>query len=316
MSTTTAPPAEDSATAEKASGEPAAHAVIGWYPRGTVSPWQGRYLHHAPSIADVASKLCQIRARHSGIGNHGAISELLKAHPAGWRSLGTTTAKDPEPKIRRRPAPPGVCLCHHADGTPTPAMISSGLEALTMIDHESPVRLPGYFEGQDPTAVGHWTINSTSTLPPGTDTLFLLGNDALIIGVRGVTSRQFLRAGTLPYHRPDPARLQAVIANAKRITSRTRETIEAEYAASALDRVRDTLAGIPAHHDLVLHLLGKTVTDTGPLEAALSRQAGIHPADLPGHLLRLDRREQTELLDAAAARLHPDRRNTKPSETL
>jgi hypothetical protein len=303
-------------TADAPTAEPASHAVLAAYRRGHSHDWTGRYLHDAPSIAEVAMKLCQIvHQRYRGDAVP-AAQEMLDTHPAGWRTLGAATAKDPELKIRKRPAPLGECLCHEPDGTPTQALIASGMQVLAGVDHGNMVRPTGYLPGTDPTSAGHWTITKDSPLPPGTTTIFMLGHEALVIGVRG-PERRFIRAGSVAYSGPEPQNLKAVIASAGKLASRTAETMTSEAMATDLDRTRRVLEGIPSHHDLVLHLLSQRGTsDAAKLEAAVAREAGVHPAELPGHLHRLDRQGQTALLSAAADRLDPDRHQTRHSEEL
>lgn len=288
-------------------GDSGAHAVIAAHRFGHARPWTGRYLHEAASIAETAEKLCQIVRRHHA-NSVTAAQHLLDERPAGWRRLGTTTAKDPEPKIRRSPAPVGTCLCHETDGSPTPPLIASGLTALSGIEYDRVTRPPGYRPGTDPTAAGYWTITRQSPLPPGTTTLFLLAPDALVIGARGNGHPAFVRVGTVLWNAPAPRAFAAIATSAEKITDRSMEMVFDELAAATLERARAALEKIPTHHDLVLHLVSQAGGDLARLETALARQAGCHPADLPGHLHRLDRHAQNALLAATADHLHPERR--------
>lgn len=307
----------ENATAEApATSEPAFHAVIAARRFGPTRDWTGRYLHDAVSIAETAEKLCQIVRQRHHANPVTAAQHLLDHHPAGWRRLGTATAKDPEPKIRRSPAPIGACLCHEPDGSPTPPLIASGLTALSGIEYDRVVRPPGYLPGTDPTAAGYWTITRQSPLPPGTNTLFLLGQDALVIGARGNGHPGFVRIGTVMYNAPDPRVLDAISASAEKIAARSNDTVQGEIAAVALERARTVLEKIPAHHDLVLYLASQAGGNLARMEAALARRAGVHPADLPGHLHRLDRQAQNALLSATADQLHPERHHTGGREEI
>src|SRR5947209_2763520 len=94
--------------------------------------FHGRYLHHAPGPAATARLLRDLfTVRYPGRKGYArARAELIGQHPSGWQRLGTATAKDPQVKPRRAPAPVGTCYCHHSDGTWHPAVTAAALTTL------------------------------------------------------------------------------------------------------------------------------------------------------------------------------------------
>jgi hypothetical protein len=120
---------------------------------------------------------------------------------------------------------------------------------------------------------------------------------------------RFASAIAIPWNQAtDPGQIQAAC---EKIRARTPADLANEKAADILADTARQLRAIPAHHDLVLHLLGGAsrylrVPDPHTPEAALARAAGLHPAHLPGHLHQLDRGEQVRLLTLAAHQLSPD----------
>jgi len=94
------------------------------------------------------------------------------------------------------------------------------------------------------------------------------------------------------------------------VRSRTPADLARAKVTEILTETATRLAAIPAHHDLVLHLLAGnsrflSIPAEHRPETVLARAAGLHTAELPGHLHRLERGEQVQLLRHAAHLLNP-----------
>lgn len=302
--TTDARPAPTPAPADPAPERGAVIAIP------TRDGFQGRYLHHAPGPAATVELLCALfAARYPGRrGYERAVRELISEHPSGWARLGCATSKDKQIKPRRAPAPVGECYCHRADGTPHPALIAAALATLheAEIWESGAVRIPhGELGDGSP-----YRIHS-SVVPDGIDYAYVLYREALVVKARDgaypKTSR-FEWAIGVDWHRPPQG--EAIEQACAAIRARTPANLANEHAADILANTARKLAQIPAHHDLVLHLLAGAsrylnVPAEATPEAALARAAGLHPAQLPGHLHLLERGEQVRLLQQAAYQLNP-----------
>ena len=149
--------------------------------------FHGRYLHHAPDPAATARLLRDLfTVRYPGRKGYArARSELIGQHPSGWRHLGIATAKDPEVKPRRAPAPVGTCYCHQPDGTWHPAVTAAALATLGRAEsaairgeHTS----PGWLLGQQPRpGDGSPLLIREHHVPDGIDHVYLLHEDGLQI---------------------------------------------------------------------------------------------------------------------------------------
>ncbi|WP_034261807.1 hypothetical protein [Actinospica robiniae] len=279
--------------------------------------FQGRYLHHAPgpsATARIILDLFAVRYR-SREGLRRAAAELINAHPGGWRYLGAATSKDREIRPRRAPAPVGSCFCHQDDGSPSPAYVEAALaaharaEAAQLLGNASAASVlpPGGSAGP-----GHAALITRSSVPEGIDLIYLLYRDGLLIEVRDGAYPNYGRFTPaivdVPWGREiDPGAIEDAVAA---VRSRTPADLARAKVAETLAETAERLRAIPAHHDLVLHLLAgnsrhlSIPREHGP-ETALARAAGLHTAELPGHLHRLERGEQIRLLNQAAHLLNP-----------
>jgi len=279
--------------------------------------YMGRYLHEATDPGATLRLLHELfRVRYPGArSRRRTMRELIGEHPGGWRQLGARTAKDPTVKPRRAPAPIGSCYCHTPDGAWTRAM-NDAFRA-TYLRTERAV-LEGRRTDPDflmPTwpkpGDGGPLLITGGHEPRWVEYVYHLDSVGVSVRVRDGAypySQQFISAGRLDWDdRVDTARIEAVCAAAR---ARVRADLDHENAATALAEVaRSLTAEIPARDELVLHLLRhrsrsdqRTWTD---LEAALARAAGLHAAELPGHLRGLERDEQIKLLRDAAHQLNP-----------
>lgn len=290
---------------------PTGHGAVIAIPTLRERGFHGRYLHHAPGPAatvDLLRELFRTRYR-SRDGVRKAARELITAHPCGWVRLGAATSRDKEIRPRRAPAPAGECYCHHPDGTPRPQLVASALEVLQDVEiHGQNWR---WVPGGTPGDGTPWKITS-GAVPDGIDYAYVFDGNGLTVKVRDGAKPdvgRFVSAITIPWDQaPDPGQIQAAC---DKIRARTPADLANEKAAEILADTARQLRAIPAHHDLVLHLLGGasrylSVPDTHTPEAALARAAGLHPAHLPGHLHQLDRGDQVRLLQRAAHQLSPD----------
>lgn len=279
--------------------------------------FQGRYLHHAPGPAATARILLELFAvrYHSREGLRRAAKELIFAHPAGWRHLGATTSKDRDIRPRRAPAPVGACYCHQDDGTPSTAYVDAALAAYTRAEHAhflgtasaADVLLLGASAGP-----GHPALITRDSVPGSIDLIYLMCHDGLTIEARDGAYPQpgrFAPAVTLPWGEEMDA--TAIEDAVTAVHARTPADLARAKVAEILAETAERLRTIPAHHDLVLHLLAgnsrflSIPREHGP-ETALARAAGLHTAELPGHLHRLERGEQVRLLRRAAQLLNPE----------
>jgi hypothetical protein len=275
---------------------------------------KGRYLHHAPGPAATATLLLELfRVRYRGRdGYTRAIRELINDHPSGWQRLGTRATRSPEVKPRRAPAPAGTCYCHLDDGSLHPEVIRAALHTMhraeaTSGDYDQrSVHVPHGRPGD-----GSPWLMRTHDIPRHLDHVYVLYRTHLDIHVRDGAypkTNKFVSATGLSWREPfDPDQVERECAAVRERTVADRAN---ENAADALANTVRRLAEIPAHHDLVLHLLRRdsayyNVPAENTPEAALARAAGIDPADLPAHLRTLERPAQLDLLRAAAHQLNP-----------
>ncbi len=277
--------------------------------------FHGRYLHHAPGPAATVELLRALFAAcyRGRRGYENAIRELITEHPSGWARLGTATSKDPHIKPRRTPAPVGQCYCHHADGTPRPELIEAALATLYQaeIRENSWIRVPHGTPGD-----GSPLRIRSGMVPGGIEYVYVLHRDGIVVKARDgayPTSQRFMQAAGFGWDSP-PAAEQLERACAA-IRARTPADLAHEAAADILADTAQRLAQIPAHHDLVLHLLADasrflSVPPATTPQEALARAAGLHSAELAGHLHHLERGEQIRLLRHAAHQLNPAKHPT------
>lgn len=316
---TTTEPHEAAAPAEGEATEAPGGAVIA-VPTGD-REFRGRYLHHAPGPAETARILLDLFAvryrRREGLRR--AAAELIYAHPGGWRHLGAATTKDREIRPRRAPAPVGACYCHQDDGTASPAYIEAALAAHARAEtaylhgnaSAASMLPPGTSAGP-----GHPALITRGAVPKGIEYVYVMFRDGLLIEVRDGAYPDYSRFTPaivdLPWGtKVDPGKVESAVAA---VRSRTPADIARVKIAEILTETAERLRAIPAHHDLVLHLLAgnsrhlSIPREHGP-ETALARAAGLHTSELPGHLHRLERAEQVELLRRAARLLNPGDQN-------
>jgi hypothetical protein len=279
--------------------------------------FRGRYLHHAPDpLATIRLLRDLFATRYPGRKGYArACAELIGDHPSGWQRLGTATVKDPEVKPRRAPAPVGTCYCHAPDGTWHPAVTAAALTTLRRAETASA-------RGENPTVNfllpdrvlpgdGAPLLISEHTVPDGIDHVYLLLEDGVQILVRDgahPNACRFTHATSLRWS--DPLDADQIERTTRALRARTPADLAHEKAADILADTAQRLAQIPVHHDLVLHLLAGasrylSVPTQDTPEAALARTAGLHPAELAGHLHRLERGEQVRLLRHTAHQLDP-----------
>lgn len=292
-------------------GQPAplsTHSVIGVRAdRG----WEGRYLHHSPSLTETGTLLHQLITLRYRQGErlYAAARDLIGDHPAGWDHLGAATKKDPQLKARRVPAPLGQCLCHEPDGAMRPALAAAAYQALRETEKPLGYRPAPTASRQGLTDGSPWLVRSGTEVPDTIEYLFLLTYEGLEVLARdGATPHTFAPAGTAPW--TGSVDWEAIEARTAHVRNRTKSDLAAEAAAHALAGAARRLSTIPAHVDLVLHLVSESRRRAyspvpGDPEAALAAAAGVHSADLPGHLLRLNRSDQIALLQTAAHQLDP-----------
>lgn len=281
------------------------------------SGFHGRYLHHAPSPSDTARLLRELFAvRYPGRRGYArACAELIGEHPSGWQRLGAATAKDPEVKPRRAPARVGTCYCHQPDGTWQPTVTAAALATLRRAEsaairgeHTSPAWLLG--DAPQP-GDGSPLLIREHHVPDGIDHIYVLFDDgARILARDGAypNTARFTQATGLRW--TDPLNTEQIERASRAVRERTPADLAHEKAADMLADTAQRLAQIPAHHDLVLHLLADasrylSVPPATTPQAALARAAGLHPAELAGHLHHLERGEQVRLLRHAAHQLNP-----------
>jgi len=139
------------AAGESEPQQPPSGAVIA-VPTGREG-FKRRYLHHAPGPVETARILIELFAvrYRTREGLRRATSELIDAHPGGWRHLGAATTKDREIRPRRAPAPVGACYCHQEDGAPSAVYIQAALAAHARAEAEHQ----------------HGNVSAASVLPPG-----------------------------------------------------------------------------------------------------------------------------------------------------
>ena len=279
--------------------------------------FRGRYLHHAPGPAGTARILTELFAvRYRGRdGLRRAVSELIYSHPGGWRQLGAATTRDREIRPRRAPAPVGACYCHQDDGTPSPALIEAALAAHALAEaaqihgnaSTASVLPPGTSAGP-----GHAALITRSSVPENIDHIYLMYRGGLSIEVRDGAyphAGRFAPAVTAAWgEQTDATQIEDAVTA---VRTRTPADLAREKVAEILAETAARLRTIPAQHDLVLHLLHDNSRflsiprEHGP-ETALARAAGLHTAELPGHLHRLERGEQVRLLNQAAHLMNPE----------
>lgn len=305
--TTTAPTDPD-----RPDTPPAPAAVIALPVRD--NGWKGRYLHHAPGPGQTAQLLREvITTRYPKRDRYLlATDDLIRTHPGGWAHLGSATPKDPEVKPRRRPAPAGRCYCHQDDGTVHPNLAASAYATLLAAEDA----YDNYDKGkvQAPHAAAGdgtpWMMRSGEQLPESIEHVFVLYREAIEVRARnGAKPGSFATAGLVPY--TGQVDLGDLDRAASAIRARTVADRAREHLADQLARTARRLGAIAPHIDLVLYLLGERYADYVKVpadqnaEAALARSAGVHTADLPGHLLRLGRADQITLLKTTAHHLSP-----------
>jgi hypothetical protein len=278
--------------------------------------FHGRYLHHATGPTATARLLRDLFAtRYPGSKGYArARNELIGQHPSGWQRLGTATAKDPEVKPRRAPAPVGTCYCHHPDGTWNPAVTA----ALTTLRRAEIAALrretttADWLLGPQPKpGDGSSLLIREHRVPDGIDHVYLLHEDGLQILTRDgayPNSCRFVHAVSLRW--TDPVDGEQIERATRAVRERTPADLAYERAADFLADAAQRLARIPAHHDLVLYLLSLasgylSVAAESTPESALARAAGLHPAQLAAHLHQLERGEQVRLLRRAAHQFNP-----------
>jgi hypothetical protein len=155
-----------------------------------------------------------------------------------------------------------------------------------------------------------WMMRSGEHLPETIEHVFVLYRQAIEVRARnGAKLGTFAAAGLVPYTgQADFEELDEAAAaiRARTVADRAREHLADQVAATAR-----RLSTIAPHIDLVLYLLGERYSDYVKVpayqnaEAALARTAGVHTADLPGHLLRLGQADQITLLETTAHQLSP-----------
>lgn len=269
----------------------------------------GRYLHHAPGPAattELLRDLVAIRFRGRR-GYERLVRELISDHPSGWARLGAATSKDPEVKPRRAPAPVGQCYCHQVDATPHPALIAAALATL----HDAEIHEHGrlHIPHGRPGDGSPWLITSRE-VPDGIDYAYVLFREGMNIEVRDGASRSGRFERPVLFQWDNPPTGEEIQRACAAIRARTPADLAHEKAAAILAETAQQLRAVPAHHDLVLHLLSRasrhlSVPAHNTPEAALARAAGLHTAELAGHLHRLERGEQIRLLLQAAHQLNP-----------
>lgn len=279
--------------------------------------FHGRYLHHAPGPAATARLLRDLFAtRYPGRKGYArACRELIGEHPSGWQRLGTATAKDPEIKPRRAPAPVGTCYCHQPDGSWHPAVTAAALDTLARAESAALRRestTADWLLGHAPQpGDGGPLLIREHHVPDGIDHIYLLFDDGAQILTRDgayPNTQRFAQATRLSW--ADAVDDEQIERATRAVRERTPADLAHERAADILADTAQRLAQIPAHHDLVLHLLAggsrylNIPAETTP-EAALARAADLHPAQLAGHLHDLERGEQVRLLRRAAHQLNP-----------
>jgi hypothetical protein len=298
---------------QSAQPEPSASVIA--IPTGG-DAFRGRYLHHTEGPAATARLILDLFAvrYRSREGLRRAASELIYAHPGGWRHLGTATSKDRKIRPRRAPAPVGACYCHQADGTASTAYIEEALAAHARAEaahiHGSAC-VESVLPRGESAGPGQPALITRGSVPESIDHVYLMYRGSLQIEARdGAHPRagRFVPAVTLPWgEETDAKEIEDAVAA---VRTRTEADLAREKVAEILAETANRLRTIPAHHDLVLHLLAgnsrflSIPREHGP-EAALARAADLHTAELPGHLHRLERGEQIRLLNQAAHLMNP-----------
>jgi len=272
----------------------------------------GRYLHHAPGpAATVEILLALFTTRYRGRRGYAtAVRELIIEHPSGWARLGSATSRDKEIKPRRAPAPVGECYCHQPDGAPRPALIEAALATLhdAEANPNSWIRVR-HGELGDGTP---WKIDG-GAVPDGIEYVYVLTPRGILVKARdGAYPNTSRFAAAIEFRWDQPPRPEQIEHACAAIRARTTTDLAQEKSADILADAARQLAAIPAHHDLVLHLIAGasrylSVPGEHTPESALARAAGLHPAELGGHLHRIERGEQIRLLRRAAHQLNPDK---------
>lgn len=274
--------------------------------------WSGRYLHHAPGPSETARLIRETVTARSNARTRlsGGRRELIEEHPCGWEHLGARTAKDPQIKARRRPAPAGSCYCHTPDGQLRPGYLEQLLGMLERAE-QAPVYSGEEFRkvmprSSDPTDPVPQLMRSGENLPARVVYVFILRGESITIGVRdGADPREYLKAGEIGWS--GQGDWEQIDAAATAIRARTTEDLARTAAARILVHTAKHLGEL-AHGEYALAQLHRgSYYDRHGAEAealnALARTAGVDVEHLPEHLRSTGLRTQADLLAAAASAL-------------